>query len=118
VRRLHEIERIADRRERVAQLVGERGEELVLATVGEAQGFLGLDALEHLALQRFVAGNEGARACFHLLQHAVESLGEHADLVLGAARGARRIVASIHHRARRVGNRADGPREGTLEPRR
>ena len=117
MRRLHEIERVADRRERVAQLVGQRGEELVLATVGEAQRFLRLDALEHLALQRLVAGNEGARARFHFLQHAVERLGEHADLVLGGARDTRRVVAPIHDRARRVGHRADRPREDALQPR-
>jgi hypothetical protein len=38
---LHDLQRVADRRQRVAQLVGERGEELVLAAVGVAQRLLG-----------------------------------------------------------------------------
>ena len=35
---LQDLERAAERRERIAQLVGERGEELVLAAIGFAQG--------------------------------------------------------------------------------
>ena len=40
VRQAHDLERVADRRERIAQLVGEGGEELVLAAVGAAQRLL------------------------------------------------------------------------------
>ena len=42
---LEDRHRVADRRERVAQLVGERGQELVLAPVGVAQRLLHLLAL-------------------------------------------------------------------------
>ena len=48
---LQDLERVAHRRERVAQLVRERGEELVLAPVGGAQRLLGAAALLDLALE-------------------------------------------------------------------
>ena len=43
--KLHQLERIADRRERVAELMGERGQELVLAVVGCAELFVELGVL-------------------------------------------------------------------------
>ena len=48
VRLSHQVEGVADRGERVAELVGERGEELVLAAVGLGQF---LHAASQLALQ-------------------------------------------------------------------
>ena len=69
----HHRGRIADRRERVAQLVRQRGEEFVLAAVGFAQRLLGFalgrdvgvgaEPLHHLAvlvLERLRAGQEMA----------------------------------------------------------
>ena len=47
-RQAHDLERVADRRQRIAQLVGEGGEELVLAAVGAAQRLLDRLAAGHV----------------------------------------------------------------------
>ena len=52
--RLRDQRGLADRRERIAQLVRERREELVLAPVGFAQRRLGALAARDLALRRLV----------------------------------------------------------------
>ena len=47
-------ERVADRRERIAQFVRQQRQELVLATIGEAQGFF---ALPQLLLRQLTLGD-------------------------------------------------------------
>ena len=100
--RLQQKKGVAHRRERIAQLVRERGQELVLAPVDDAQRLLGAAALIDLALE--------------IGQHAVHRVGEHADLVLGGLARAHREVAVLDHAARGVGDAQDRRGDRALQP--
>ena len=68
----HELHGVADRRERVAQLVRQHGEELVLAPVRVLQLFLGLARARDLALQGRIKARvveRDGRARHQLLEH-------------------------------------------------
>jgi len=86
VTRVHQLDGIADRRERIAQFVRERREKLVLATISVAQRFL--RAMQ--PQQRAHVGDEFSRLD-RLGQIAVRAAIERADLVERLHSGRRRL---------------------------
>ena len=91
-----------DRVERRAQLVRERGEEFVLQAIGL---LLAIEQLGALALRRL-----------DLVEHAIERLHQHADLVAG--RGSRRGSSSRRDRRCRApcpASARDRPRDDALQ---
>ncbi len=62
--------------------------------------FLGAAPLAHLALGFAVRGLEPARRALDFREHAVEALGEQAELVVGELFGAQRIIALFAHLGR------------------
>ena len=89
-RELHQLERIADRGERIAELVGKRGEKLVLAVVGGAELFVELGILH---------GDGGH----------VGELGEDRFIVFGERRRPAGRRAASNRMARRCGRSAARP---------
>jgi hypothetical protein len=104
---LEQREAVAQRRERVAQLVRERGEELVLAPVGGTQRLLGAAPLDHLALQRPVRRLDLVGAATHLGEHRVERVDQRADLVVARPAHAQREVALLDDALGDVGDLED-----------
>jgi hypothetical protein len=83
---------VADRRERVAQLVRERGDEAVLLAVGLAQRFLGFAPRRHVHRQALQPHQRAA-----VVELADAALVQPDDLAVRPARAVRRLV----HRASR-----------------
>ena len=54
----HELHGVADRRERIAQLVRQHGKKLVLVAIGLLERLLGPGTLRHFALQRVIGALE------------------------------------------------------------
>ncbi len=91
----HDLERIADRRERIAQLVGEGGEEFVLAAVGAAQRLLHRLAAGGIDDRAEHAGRRGAVAVDRAvhLDPVDASVGpDHAALEMPVAQGLERVL--------------------------
>ena len=116
-RQFQDLEAVHDRRERVAQLVAERGEELVLAAIGGAQRLLGLLPLGEVAADLILARSRANRGLRGAQQRGdARRPLEQRDVAERAPRfrGLRRVGA----RARQDQDRQVGPRRLPRQPRR
>ncbi len=116
--RLEQLHRMPDGREGIAQLVRQRCEKLIFATVGIPQSPLGRLANGHLGSQGCVGLLEGARPGLHLVQHAVEGRDHQPDLIASLGLRPERVVASLDDLPRDSGHRTERLCDASLQGRR
>jgi hypothetical protein len=102
-----DLHRVADGRQRVAKLVRQHGEELVLASVGLAQGIQRLLAL--------VLGLAHAQQRAHV-RHQLLGLDGRADVAVGAGVQRGHAMLSVHVRGRRLQHDDLGGGGSLLDP--
>ena len=103
--------RCQQRRQRIAQLVAERGQKLVLAPVGEPERFLGLSAFRQMTRESDIAGRARGARCGRRSRASPLRNGRSSSVTLPSIRTASVDVGGI-----RAGARQD--QHGQVRPRR